>query len=383
MAKKQPTVERPAGMMAAYDLLKKEYGNDSVFNGSDPMIVDCDVISTGSYSLDEAIGLWGVPRGRITQFAGATAGGKTFMCMQVVKQWQSMSPNNWAYWVDAEFSFTPSWAKKLGLDMNRIDFMKENDGAKIFDRFCGVPPKDPTKGKKKPGILDTLLTIPDHGCGVIVVDSIASIVPPVEAAYGVGHQNMAPLPRFLGGALRRIQPYLERLNIALIFVNQIRTNPGAMFGNPEISPGGNGLKHAETLMVNFAKSNSKEKMILNANEDPIGHTVMARIDKNRLGFPGRKTDVRIKYLEGVTDRNLEVLELGIGYDLIKRPNNRTYIYKDHKWTSADDAAQGLMDLEIQNQVINEVKELKANGFQYGTVEAPTATSSDDAEAQGE
>lgn len=343
-------------MMDVLRSLRKSFGNDAVFSGDSVVTVNADPIPTGSFVLDNAIGIGGIPRGRITQFAGATRSGKTFMSLQCVREWQQMDLKNFAIWFDAEFSFEPAWAIKLGIDMGRLDVVRENDGAKIFNALCGIP--NPKTGKVIGGTLNELIENygKDSGCGLIVLDSIASIVPPVEAGYDLGHQNMAALARFLPPALRRVTPLLERGNIAMVFVNQIRVDPGIQYGNPETSPGGNGLKHAEHLMVNFNKSTAAEKRIENKNGDPVGHTIMARIDKNRIGLPGRKVDIRIKYLEGIIDHNIEILTLGIGYGLISRPNNRTYIYKDYKWTSKDEALSGLSDPDIIKQLWKDVND---------------------------
>ncbi len=344
--------------------LRKTFGNDAVFSGDTVISVNAEPIPTGSYLLDDAIGIGGIPRGRITQFAGATRSGKTFMSLQCVKAWQQMDSKNFAIWFDAEFSFEPSWARTLGLDMDRIEVVRENDGAKIFNGLCGIPA--PKTGKIIGGTLNELIEAhgKDSGCGLIVLDSIASLVPPVEAGYELGHQNMAALARFLPAALRRVTPLLEKGNIAMIFINQIRVDPGVQYGNPETSPGGNGLKHAEHLMVNFNKSTAAEKRIENKNGDPVGHTIMARIDKNRVGLPGRKVDVRIKYLEGVVDHNIEMLALGTAYGIIARPNNRTYIYKDYKWTSKDEAIAGLANVEIIQQLLNDINNARVSGVVF-------------------
>lgn len=326
--------------------LRKSFGNDAVFSGDSFATVASEPISTGSYLLDNAIGIGGVPRGKITQFAGPTSSGKTFMSLQTVKQWLSLNDYNRAIWIDAEGSFEPPWAKMLGIDTDRLDLIKSNDGAAIFNGLCGVP--NPKTGKIIGGVLPELIEEygKDSAYGVIVLDSIASVVSPVEANYDLGHQNMAPLARFLPQALRRLQPLLEKANIAMIFINQIRVDPSVKYGNPETSPGGNGMKHAEHVMVNFNKSTAAEKKIENKKGDPIGHTILTRIDKNRVGIPGRKVEIRIKYKEGIIDHNIEMLTLGLGFGLITRPNNRTYLYKEHKWTSKDDALDNLARPEI-------------------------------------
>lgn len=341
--------------------LRKNFGNDAVFSGESFILVNADPISTGSYLLDNAVGIGGIPRGRITQFAGATTSGKTFMSLQCVKQWQHMGENNRAMWFDAEGSFEPSWAKELGIDMERLDLIRENDGAKIFNGLCGIP--NPKTGKVIGGVLPELIELygKESDYGLIVLDSIAGIVPPVEASYDLGHQNMASLARFLPQALRRVIPLLEKSNIAMIFINQIRVDPGVKYGNPETSPGGNALKHAEHVMINFNKSTAAEKRIENKNGEPIGHTILTRIDKNRVGLPGRKVEIRIKYKEGVVDHNVELLTLGAGFGLIARPNNRTYIYKDHKWTSKEEVLEGLSNPELIKELYKDVNECRLSG----------------------
>lgn len=341
--------------------LRKIFGNDGVFSGDTNISITTEPISTGSYGLDEAIGIGGIPMGRITQFGGATGSGKTFMSLQCVKQWQSIDPDNWALWYDAEFSFDLKWAKRLGVDINRLHIIRENDGAKIFNSLCGIP--HPKTSKLVGGILNELVEAhgKESGLGLIVIDSIASTVPPVEASYDLSHQNFAALARFLPAALKRISPLLESSNVAMIFINQVRIDPSVKYGNPESSPGGNALKHHEHLMVNFNKSNAAEKRIENKNGDPIGHTILTRIDKNRIGLPGRKIEIRIKYEEGIIDHNIELLNLGVGYSVIVRPNLRTYLYKDYKWTSRDSALNGLLDKEIQKQLYEDILKVKNSG----------------------
>ncbi len=353
--------------------LRKNFGNDAVFSGESFIMVNADPIPTGSYLLDNAIGIGGIPRGRITQFAGATTSGKTFMSLQCVKQWQRMNENNRAMWFDAEGSFEPSWAQALGVDMERLDLIRENDGAKIFNGLCGIP--NPKTGKVIGGVLPELIETygKESGYGLIVLDSIAGVVPPVEANYDLGHQNMASLARFLPQALRRIIPLLEKSNIAMIFINQIRVDPGVKYGNPETSPGGNALKHAEHVMINFNKSTASEKRIENKNGEPIGHTILTRIDKNRVGLPGRKVEIRIKYKEGVVDHNIELLALGSGFGLIARPNNRTYIYKDHKWTSRDEALENLAKPEVIKELYKEITECRISGNPFNDNEDETET----------
>lgn len=369
MAKETKKVQ-PVSMMSILDNLRKSFGNDAVFSGDDPVLETAEPISTNSYALDSTIGLGGVPRGRITQFAGAEGSGKTLLALQVVKQWQSKHPENWAFWIDAEASLTIEWVVALGIDKSRLMVVQDNLGSDIFNYLCGIPnPKDSSK-KIKLGLLDGLIAQGENNrCGVIVLDSIASIEPPVEAAYEAGHQNMAALARFLPAALRRLTPLVNESNVAFIAINQLRVDPGVKYGDPVTTPGGKALKHHCRLMINFAKVNAKEELILDADDQPIGHTVNAKIQKNSFAIP-RNTKFVLKYLEGVAFHNVEMLDLGIKYGIIQRPNNVSYTYENEKWKGRENAESALIDKKLFNDVWEKVKVARATGLK---LEAKTAT----------
>ncbi len=372
MAKADKTDKKPqlVSMMSILNNLKKAHGNDAVFSGDDIALETADPISTGSYVLDDAIGILGVPRGRITQLAGAEASGKTFMAFQIVKQWQMKDPANWAVWIDAECTYNKKWAETLGVDTSRIHIIPKTFGAEIFDILCGRPnPKKPEK-KDKLGLLDELLAVgPDHKCGVIVLDSVAGMIPPVEAAYDVGHQNMAPMARFLPAACRRLLPMIKDTNVAFIAINQLRVDPSIQYGDPAVSPGGKALKFFSRLMINMAKVRDKDKLILDKDELPIGHTVKAKIQKNSFAIP-RDAEFVIKYLEGVSNHNVEMVDLAIKYGIIERPNNVMYHYKEDKWKGRETVEDALKDKKLFNEIWEQVKLARETSL---TVESETVT----------
>ena len=361
---------QPASMMSVLANLRKSFGNDAIFSGDDEVLETADVISTGSYALDSTIGIGGVPRGRITQFAGAEASGKTLLALSIVKNWQAQHPDNWALWIDAEYSFNQAWAKTLGVDVTRLSVIPENLGSVIFNMLCGIPnTKNPEK-KDKLGVLDEFIMQGEaNRCGLIVIDSIAAIEPPVEAAYEVGKQNMAAMARFMPQALRRLAPLINEANVALVAINQLRVDPGVQYGNPETSPGGRAWKHFCRLMINFAKVNAKEELILNAEDEPIGHTVRAKIQKNSFAIP-RDTKFVIKYLEGVANHNVEMLDLGVKFGVVQRPNNVMYVYDSQKWKGRETVEEAFLDKKLFNEVWERVKLAREQGL---AVEAKTAT----------
>lgn len=373
MAKLEKVEEKrtqPVSMMSILNNLRKSFGNDAIFSGDDEVFEKADPISTGSYALDSTIGILGVPRGRITQLAGAEASGKTLMALQIVKNWQAAHPENYAIWIDAEFSFNREWAKTLGVDIDRLLIIPENLGSSIFNYLCGIPGKTNPNKKDKLGLLDELiLQDKDNRCGVIVLDSIAAVEPPVEAAYDVGHQNMAAMARFMPQVLRRLTPLIYQANVAFIAINQLRVDPGVRYGNPETSPGGRAWKHFVRLLVNFSKVMDKEELILNADGEPIGHVIRAKIQKNSFAIP-RDTNFAIKYLEGVAFHNAEMVELGIKFGIIQRPSNVMYVYNDKKWKGRAAVEEALLDKALFNEIWDKVKQARLSSLE---VESTIAT----------
>lgn len=357
MAKDKNT--QPSSMMSVLANLRKSFGNDALFSGDDEILATADPISTGSYALDAAIGIGGVPRGRITQLAGAEGSGKTLLALQIVKNWQAQHPENWGLWIDAEFSLNQEWAKTLGVDMSRLMVLEKNLGSTVFNYLCGIPnPKDPAK-KAKTGFLDDLIAQGDaNRCGVIVLDSVAAVEPPVAASYEVGHQNMAAMARFLSQAIPRLLPLINEANVAFVAINQLRMDPSVQYGNPETSPGGKAWKHYCRLMINFKQVMAKDELILDAKEKKIGHVINAKIQKNSFAIP-TDTKFAIKYLDGVVNHNIEMVELGIDSGVIQRPNNVMYVYGDQKWKGRETVEEAFRDPKLFSEVWEKVKIIRA------------------------
>lgn len=208
--------------------LTKQHGDEGLFHGNDAMTTFTDVISSGSHVLDDALGIWGLPRGRVIQYAGQESSGKTYMSLVAIAEYQRSNPDGWALFIDAELTFDQDWAECLGVDLERLIVYRENSGIKIFERLIGQPNK--TGGRKvKLGILDLEKENPT-GLGIIVLDSIAAVTPPAEEISEVGKQNMTLMARFLPPELRKLTPLLSDTGVTMIFINQIRVKPGVMYG---------------------------------------------------------------------------------------------------------------------------------------------------------
>lgn len=329
-----------------------------------------EVISSGSLSLDYAIGAGGIPRGRITQFAGKESSGKTFLALQTAANWQRMHPDNCFAFLDAEFTYDPEWAEKFGIDNDRVFYVKSNEAEKLFSGLVGkVKVNSATKKETKvAGLFDMVkmgqkITVPGPDgrkndldlsrLGLVVLDSVAAMQPPAERQSDVGKQNMALMARFLSVELRKITPGVADANVAMILINQLRVDPGKMFGNPEDTPGGRALKHACSLMINFAPLSGADNTVTNSDGDKIGHRVKAKIGKNKVGPPYRTSEYIIEYEKGIVSHAEEALEVGQKLGVIDRPSVRSYEMFDEKFSSKKDALayiEGNLDM-----VITEIK----------------------------
>lgn len=356
-------------MSKASDIFKqmeKLYGDDGLGK-----VGPVEVISTGSPILDDTIGPWGVPKGRLCQFAGRESSGKTLMSLMLIRELQRLNPNNWAFFIDAEYALDMEWCKTLGVDVSsdRFRILRSNNGIEIFEKLCGVPHKEVGKPKIKPGLLDLIIQQKEEdpenaGDVVIILDSIASVIPPMEETSSVGKQNMAVMSRFLAVELRKLVPLVSKSGAVFIAINQIRLNPGVMFGNPESSPGGHAWKHFCSLMINFTQSFAQDSKILNEEKEQIGHTIKARMDKVKVGSPFRTCDFTIEYLKGLTNRHIEIATLATKYGIVNRPNNRTYEYKDLKFTSKEQYHNAFLDGTLsQEDILEEVKKVKSENVE--------------------
>jgi RecA/RadA recombinase len=284
------------------------------------------------------------------------------MSLVAIKEWQQRDPKNWAVYIDAEFAYNESWAADIGVDTTRLKVMREEDGIKIFSSLCGVPHKDIGKPKAKAGLLDMVIEQGGSdatGLGIIVLDSVASIQSPIESIKEVGNTNIAPLARFLPDALKRLKPLLSQSGVTFIAINQLRVDPGKMYGDPTTTPGGRALKHNCDIMVNFGKTESKAKMFLDENDEPYGHIVTAKIDKNRVGPAHKKCDFDIEYCNGVVNRNKELANLAIKYNVIYQPNKVMYEFNGEKYKGRENLYEAFKSVD-EAAVMKQIMENKLN-----------------------
>jgi recombination protein RecA len=322
--------------------ITKFFGEDTIFFDGN-ISTTYDAISTGSPSLDEAIGIGGIPMGRITQLAGKESSGKTMLALSCIKAYLDENPKNTALFIDAEYTYDPDWARSQGVDISRVMVIKTNDAKAIFEGLIGtmkINSKTRKASKNMKGILDHIIEGEDprfKNLGIIVLDSIAVLNTPLEIAADIGKANMAPIPRFLSTELKKLTPIVAQANVAFIGINQVRVNLGQMFGDPTTSPGGKALKHACSLMINMAPVFGADSVIKDSAQNKVGHTVRAKIQKNKVGAPFRQAEYKVKYKEGIVSKDAEVFDLAVKYGLIERPSNQSYIIAGEKLRGRDNA----------------------------------------------
>ena len=269
------------------------------------------------------------------------------LSLSCIREYLNENPDNTALFIDAEYTYDPAWAAKQGVDTSRVMVIKTNDAKMIFEGLLGkVKVNKATKkvSKGMRGILDHVIEGTDprfKNLGIIVLDSIAVLNTPLEIRAEVGKANMAPIPRFLSTELKKLTPVIAHANIAFIGINQVRVDLGKMFGDPTSSPGGRALKHACSLMINMAPNFSSDSVIANEDGERIGHTVRAKVEKNKVGTPFSKAEYKIEYQKGVVQKDREVFDLAIKYGLITRPSSQSYEIGGKKVRGADAAFEFL------------------------------------------
>ena len=352
--------------------ITKFFGEDTVFFDGN-ITTKYEAISTGSPKLDEAIGIGGIPMGRITQLAGQESSGKTMLALSCIREYLNKNPENTALFIDAEYTYDPAWAEKQGVDTSRVMVIKTNDAKAIFEGLIGkVKVNKATKkvSKAMKGILDHVIEGTDprfKNLGIIVLDSIAVLNTPLVVAAEVGKANMAPIPRFMSTELKKLTPVVAQANVAFIGINQVRVNLGQMFGDPSTSPGGKALKHACSLMLNMAPVFSADSVLKGEDDERIGHTVRAKIQKNKVGAPFRQAEYQIKYEEGVVNTHEEVFSLAIDYGLITRPSTQSYGIAGEQIRGKDAAKAYFLENNLEEEFLSRIKDAYINGVAINNV----------------
>lgn len=286
---------------ALVDELQAKFGEGIIMRLGDVRKVDVEAIPTGSISLDMALGIGGVPRGRIVEIYGPESSGKTTLTLHIVAGAQKAG--GVAAFVDAEHALDPEYAKRIGVDINNLLISQPDTGEQALD------------------IVDTLVRT--NSVDVIVIDSVAALVPKAEIEGEMGDQHVGRQARLMSQALRKLTAIISRSNVVVIFINQIRMKIGVMFGNPETTTGGNALKFYSSVRIEIRRAAQIKK-----DDSVVGNRVNVKVVKNKVAPPFRTAEFDIMYNEGIS-RSGDILDTGVKFELIKKSGN-SYSYGDVK-----------------------------------------------------
>ncbi len=319
---------RSKALAAALAQIEKAFGKGSIMRLGDGEVVnDIQVVSTGSLGLDIALGVGGLPRGRVVEIYGPESSGKTTLTLQVIAEMQKMGGT--AAFIDAEHALDPQYAQKLGVNTSDLLISQPDTGEQALE------------------IADMLVR--SGSVDIVVIDSVAALTPKAEIEGEMGDSHMGLQARLMSQALRKLTGNIKRTNTLVIFINQIRMKIGVMFGNPETTTGGNALKFYASVRLDIRRTGSIKK-----GEEIIGSETKVKVVKNKVAPPFKQAEFDILYGEGIS-REGEIIELGVNAKFIDK-SGAWYAYNGEKIGQGKDNAREYLRehpavaREIENKV---------------------------------
>jgi recombination protein RecA len=289
-------------LQAALTQIERQFGKGSIMRMGDKDVEKgIEVVSTGSLGLDLALGVGGLPRGRVVEIYGPESSGKTTLTLQVIANIQRLGGT--AAFIDAEHALDPQYAQRLGVDTSELLLSQPDNGEQALE------------------IADMLVRSASVDC--VVVDSVAALTPKAEIEGEMGEPQMGLQARLMSQALRKLTANIKRSNTLVIFINQIRMKIGVMFGNPETTTGGNALKFYASVRMDIRRIGSIKR-----GEEVIGNETRVKVVKNKVAPPFKVADFDILYNEGIS-RHGEIIELGVQHRIIEK-SGAWYSYKGEK-----------------------------------------------------
>ena len=334
---------------AALSQIEKSFGKGSIMKLGEQEGIEIPSISTGSLGLDIALGIGGLPKGRIVEIYGPESSGKTTLTLHIVAEAQKVGGT--CAFIDAEHALDPAYAKKIGVDIDNLIISQPDSGEQALE------------------IADTLVR--SGAIDVLIVDSVAALVPKAELEGEMGDSHMGLQARLMSQALRKLTASVAKSNALVVFINQIRMKIGVMFGNPETTTGGNALKFYSSVRMDIRRIGSiKEK------DNVIGNETRVKIVKNKVAPPFKTVDFDIMYNQGIS-REGEIIELGVQAGIIEKAGSWFSYNSERIGQGKENARQWLKDNpKIAQDLIKKIME-KSGIINEKMLEAPSSSKVDD------
>jgi len=329
---------RSKALAVALAQIEKQFGKGSIMRlGANDVANDIQVVSTGSLSLDIALGVGGLPRGRVIEIYGPESSGKTTLTLQVIAEMQKLGGT--AAFIDAEHALDPQYAQKLGVNVQELLISQPDNGEQALE------------------IADMLVR--SGSIDIVVIDSVAALTPRAEIEGEMGDPQMGLQARLMSQALRKLTANIKRSNTMVIFINQIRMKIGVMFGNPETTTGGNALKFYASVRLEIRRTGAIKK-----GDETVGNETRVKVVKNKVAPPFKQAEFDILYGEGIS-RESEIIELGVQHKLIDKAG-AWYSYNGEKIGQGKDNVRdylkehGKMAQEIEKKIREAIGLIEAN-----------------------
>jgi len=309
--------------------IEKQYGKGSIMKLGDRASVDVDAISSGSLKIDQALGIGGFPKGRIIEIYGPESSGKTTLALHAIAEVQKKGGR--AAFIDAENAIDPVYAQKLGVQIDELILSQPDSGEQALEI--------------------TELLIKSGAIDLVVIDSVAALVPQAELDGEMSDQHVGLQARLMSKAMRKLAGVMNKSECTAIFINQLREKVGIMFGNPETTPGGRALKFYSSVRVEIRKAEA-----IKNGSDVIGNKVNVKVVKNKVAPPFKTAVVEIMYGEGIS-YVAELLDIAVDYDIVHK-SGAWFSYKGDKIAQGRDAAKNFLrnNPDVFAEIEKEVKE---------------------------